>query len=85
VVVGIKVHTHNIYSAGGGATIRAWKIIADWSENASRENMAEPGKPKTSIRIDRVAAVAPAALGPYFPLDFLLKNTSFTYTVNNNT
>jgi len=76
VVVGIK-GTY-IYNNGGGATIRAWKIIADWSENASRENMAEPGKPKTLIRIDRVAAVAPAALGPYFPLDFRWKNTSST-------
>jgi len=64
-----KVGTY-IYNNGGGATIRAWKIIADWSENASRENMAEPGKPKTLIRIDRVEAVAPAALGPYFSLDF---------------
>jgi uncharacterized membrane protein YagU involved in acid resistance len=32
-----------------------------------------------------VAVVAPSALGPYFPLDFRYKNTSSTYTVNNNT
>lgn len=46
---------------GGAATIGAWKIIADWSENASRENMAVPEKPKTLIRIDR------AADEPFFP------------------
>lgn len=55
---------------GEEATIGAWKIIADWSENASLENMAEPGKPKTLIRIDRVAAEAArlrAIFSPRFP------------------